>query len=156
METTSGRKIIGANRRARHEYHILDKYEAGLVLQGTEVKALREGRVSLIEGFARFMGDELYLVNVHINPYSHTGGSGHAALRERKLLLGRRELSKLRKATQIKGQTLIPLSIYFRGGWAKVELAVCRGKQQHDKRQVVAERESKRQLARTMKEHKSV
>ena len=71
METTSGRKIIGANRRARHEYHILDKYEAGLVLQGTEVKALREGRVSLIEGFARFMGDELYLVNVHINPYSH-------------------------------------------------------------------------------------
>ncbi len=156
METPSGRKIIGANRRARHEYHILDKYEAGLVLQGTEVKALREGKVTLTEGFARFNGSELYLVNVHINPYSHTGGSGHATLRERKLLLSRRELGKLRKAAQIKGQTLIPLSIYFRGGWAKVELAVCRGKQLHDKRRALAEREVKRQLDRTMKEHKTV
>ncbi len=126
------------------------------MLQGTEVKALREGKVILTEGFARFMDDELYLLNVHINPYSHAGGSGHAALRERKLLLSRRELGKLRKAALIKGQTLIPLSIYFRSGWAKVELAVCRGKQQHDKRQALAERESKRQLARTMKAHKTV
>ncbi len=156
METQSGRKIIGANRRARHEYHILDKYEAGLVLQGTEVKALREGKISLVEGYARFMGDELYLVNVHISPYSHAGGGGHTAMRERKLLLNRRELRKLRKAAEIKGQTLIPLSMYFRGGWAKVELAVCRGKQQHDKRQALAEREIKRQLDRTMKAHKTV
>ncbi|MEE9466060.1 MAG: SsrA-binding protein SmpB [Candidatus Neomarinimicrobiota bacterium] len=154
MEKHTGRKQIASNRKAWHEYHILEKYEAGLVLQGTEAKAMREGKVTLTEGYARFLEDELYLVNIHIGAYSHSGGTGHIERRERKLLLNRRELRKIRKATAIKGQTLIPLSLYFRRGWAKVELAVCKGKQQHDKRQAVAERESKRQLARTMKAHK--
>jgi len=146
------KKIVATNRKARHTYHILDTYEAGLALQGTEVKAMREGKVNLIDGFARFTGRELFLFGVHIGSYSHAGYSDHAPVRDRKLLLNKRELGKLRKATDVKGQTLIPLSIYFKRGWAKVELAVCRGKQQHDKRRAIAERESKRELDRTKKQ----
>jgi len=149
------KRVIATNRKARHQYHILDTYEAGLALLGTEVKALREAKVSLSDGYARFREGELYLVSVHIGAYSHTGHEGHDPLRERKLLLNRRELSKLRKATKIKGQTLIPLSIYFREGWAKVELAVCRGKQLHDKRRDIAEREMKRQAERLARTHRT-
>ena len=147
-----GRKIVATNRKARHEYHILDTFEAGLVLVGTEVKALREGKVTLGDGYARFGDEGLYLVSVHVGAYSHAGHGGHENLRDRKLLLNRRELAKLRKASVIKGQTLIPLSIYFKGGWAKVELAVCRGKQQYDKRRTIADRENKRQLDRVKKQ----
>ena len=147
-----GRKIVATNRKARHEYHILDTFEAGLVLVGTEVKALREGKVTLGDGYARFNDEGLYLVSVHVGAYSHTGHGGHETLRDRKLLLNRRELAKLRKASVIKGQTLIPLSVYFKNGWAKVELAVCRGKQQHDKRRTIADRENKRQLDRVKKQ----
>ena len=146
-----GKHIVATNRKARHRYHILETYEAGLEMLGTEVKALREGKLTLAEGYARFRDGELYLVGIHIGAYSHAGVAGHEPLRERKLLLHRRELGKLRKATEIKGQTLVPLSLYFQGGWAKVELAVGKGKQLHDKRQDMAEREAKRQLDRAMK-----
>ena len=142
------KRIITTNRKARHQYHILETYEAGLSLLGTEVKALREAKANLSDGYAQFRGRELFLVSVHIGTYSHTGHGGHENLRERKLLLNRRELAKLRKAAEIKGQTLIPLSIYFREGWAKLELAVCRGKQLHDKRRDIADRDMKRQMER--------
>lgn len=142
------KRVIATNRKARHQFQILETYEAGLALLGTEVKALREAKVSLADGYARFRDRELYLVSVHIGAYSHAGHESHDNLRERKLLLNRRELSKLRKAAVIKGQTLIPLSIYFREGWAKVELAVCLGKQLHDKRRDIAERDMKRQMER--------
>ncbi|UCD39127.1 MAG: SsrA-binding protein SmpB [Fidelibacterota bacterium] len=149
------KRIVATNRKARHQYHILETYEAGLALVGTEVKALREAKVSLSDGYARFQDRELFLVSVHIGAYSHTGHEGHDSLRDRKLLLNRRELSKLRKAAEIKGQTLIPLSIYFREGWAKVELAVCKGKQVHDKRRDIADRELKRQIEREEKAHRA-
>ena len=111
-------------------------------------KALREAKVNLADGYARFQDRELYLMSVHIGAYSHAGHESHEPLRERKLLLNRRELRKLFKSTEIKGQTLIPLSIYFREGWAKVDLGVCLGKQLHDKRRDIAERDLKRQIER--------
>ncbi len=148
------KRVVATNRKARHQYHILETYEAGLALLGTEVKALREARVNLSDGYARFRDRELYLVSVHIGAYSHAGHESHDNLRERKLLLSRRELNKLRKAAVIKGQTLIPLSIYFREGWAKVDLAVCRGKQLHDKRRDIAERDLKRQVERAISRHR--
>lgn len=145
------KKVIATHRRARHDYHILDTFEAGLVLVGTEVKALREGKVSLAEGYAKFEGPELYMMNMNVGDYSHANHQGHVNIRPRKLLLNRRELAKIRKATAIKGLTLIPLSLYFRGGWAKVELGVAKGKQHHDKRRDIADRESQRQLDRVRK-----
>lgn len=145
-------RVIATNRKARHIYEILETFEAGLVLTGSEVKALRENQCALADGYARFMNNELYLDKVQIGHYSHAGHSSHAQVRERKLLLNRRELRKLQKATQVKGQTLIPLKIYFKDSWAKVQLAVCRGKQKHDKRQDIADRDSKRQLDRVRKE----
>ncbi len=149
------KRVVATNRKARHQYHILETYEAGLALLGTEVKALREARVNLSDGYVRFRDRELYLVSVHIGAYSHASYEDHENLRERKLLLNRRELGKLRKAAVIKGQTLIPLSIYFREGWAKVELAVCHGKQLHDKRRAIAERDLKRQVERATRYHRS-
>ena len=148
------KRVVATNRKARHQYHILETYEAGLALLGTEVKALREAKVNLADGYARFRDRELYLVSVHIGAYSHTGHEGHDTLRERKLLLNHRELGKLRKSAEIKGQTLIPLSLYFREGWAKVELGVCHGKQLHDKRRDIAERDMKRQMERAISRHR--
>ena len=146
------KRVVATNRKARHRYHILEVYEAGLVLQGGEVKALREGHASLSEGFARFEEGELFLIGVHIGAYSHAGYTSHEPTRERKLLLNRRELRKLHKAAEVKGQTLVPLALCFREGWAKVELAVCVGKQLHDRRQAIAERETKRRLERTTRQ----
>ena len=142
---------MATNRKARHQFHIVETYEAGLVLLGTEVKALREGKVSLIDGYARFHASELYLLDIHIGAYSHASVADHDPLRERKLLLSRRELGKLRKAVDVKGQTLVPLSVYFKGGWAKVDLAIAVGKQLRDKRRDLADRDAKRQLERVMK-----
>ncbi len=122
------------------------------MLTGSEVKALRENQCALVDGYARFMNNELYLDKVQIGHYSHAGHSSHEQVRERKLLLNRRELRKLQKATKVKGQTLIPLKLYFKDSWAKVQLAVCRGKQKHDKRQDIADRDSQRQLDRVRKE----
>lgn len=144
----SGIKIIADNRRARHEYHLEERFEAGIELQGSEVKSLRQGKANLQDAFAAIEGGEAVLHNLHIAPYTHGGYANHEPVRPRKLLLKAAEIARLEKATQQKGFTLIPTRLYFRNGWAKVELAVARGKKLYDKRQDMAERESKRRMER--------
>ncbi|GAB3486316.1 SsrA-binding protein SmpB [Nocardiopsis coralliicola] len=151
MPRDKGRKPIAQNRRARHDYHIDDTYEAGLVLTGTEVKSLRAGRASLADGFAHVKNGEIWLENVHIPEYAHGTWTNHAARRPRKLLLHRSEISRLIGKTQEPGRTLVPLSLYFSDGKAKVELALARGKRQHDKRQDIAAREAQRDIERAMR-----
>lgn len=146
-----GRQLVAQNRKARHDYHIGDTFEAGLVLQGTEVKALREGRASLVDAYATVDDGEAWLRQAHIPEYSHGTWTNHAARRTRKLLLNRREIEKLGR--QVNGQTratIVPLSLYFRNGYAKVEIAVATGKKDYDKRQAIAERDSKREAARAL------
>lgn len=145
-------KTIATNRKARHEYHFHDTYEAGLVLQGSEIKSIRSGRVSLQEGYVLFEGGEAWLVNVHIAPYDPASHQGHEPRRRRKLLLHRREINRLSAQAQEKGYTVIPTRLYLKDGRAKVEIALARGKKLHDKRQTLAERESKRQVERALKE----
>jgi SsrA-binding protein len=139
-------KIIASNRKARHEYFFDDVYEAGLVLQGSEIKSIRAGRVSLQEGFVVFEGGEAWLVNVHIAPYDQAGRGGHEPRRRRKLLLHRREIDRLSSRVQEKGYTIVPTQLYLKDGRAKVEIALAKGKKLHDKRQTIAKRESKRQV----------
>jgi len=142
------------NRRAYHEYHVLDKLEAGIALIGSEVKALREGNVSFQESYARLDGGEVWLIGCHISEYKNARMFGHEPTRRRKLLLRRQEIRKLEKAVEIKGQTLVPLKIYFnQRGLAKVQLGVCRGKQLHDKRQASRERETERDIRREMSKY---
>ena len=143
-------KPVATNRRARHEYWIEETYEAGIVLTGTEVKSLREGRVSLADAFARVDGDELWLHHLHINPYAQGNIHNHDPLRPRKLLLHRREILRLKAKTDQKGYTLIPLRLYFRRGIVKIELAVARGRHLYDKRERIAEREAERRIARNL------
>ncbi|MFN2225119.1 MAG: SsrA-binding protein SmpB [Anaerolineae bacterium] len=145
-------KIIASNRKARHEYFFDDVYEAGLVLQGSEIKSIRAGRVSLQEGFVVFEGGEAWLVNVHIAPYDQAGRGGHEPRRRRKLLLHRREIDRLSSRVQEKGYTIVPTQLYLKDGRAKVEIALAKGKKLHDKRQTIAKRESKRQVERAIKE----
>ena len=147
-----GIKIITSNRRARHEYHITETLEAGLILQGTEVKALREGRANLQDAFCKAEGSEMFMVNAHISPYSHGNLNNHDPLRPRKLLLHKREIGKLKKATEQKGFTIIPLKLYFKNGKAKVEIGLARGKKLYDKRADIAERDTRRRLDRTIKQ----
>lgn len=146
-----GRKIIVRNRKARHEYHILDTWEAGLVLQGTEVKALRDGRANLQDSFARLSGGELWLHNLHISPYEAGNRYNHEPLRTRKLLLRSQQLRKLVGQVEQKGLTLVPLELYFRRGVAKVTLALVKGKKLHDKRQDLRERAVERDMERGWK-----
>jgi SsrA-binding protein len=141
---------ITVNRRAFFEYHIDEKIEAGLVLHGSEVKSLREGRIQLKDAYARFVGDELFLFSAHISAYGPSSQFGHAPERERKLLLHRRELEKLRGKLQEKGLTLIPLRLYWVKGRAKLEMGVGRGKKMHDKRETIRERSEKREIDRAM------
>ncbi|CAM3832234.1 SsrA-binding protein SmpB [Nocardiopsis rhodophaea] len=151
MPREKGRKVIAQNRRARHDYHIDDTYEAGLVLTGTEVKSLRAGRASLTDGFAHVKNGEVWLENVHIPEYTHGTWTNHAARRPRKLLLHREEIAKLVGKTEEAGRTLVPLSLYFSEGKAKVELALARGKRSYDKRRDIAEREAKRDIERALR-----
>ena len=144
-------KIITSNRRARREYHITETLEAGLALQGTEVKSLRAGRANLQDAFCKVEGSEGFMVNAHISPYSHGNLNNHDPLRPRKLLLHKREIGKLQKATQQKGFTIIPLKLYFKNGIAKVEIGLARGKKLYDKRADLAERDTQRRLDRTLK-----
>lgn len=139
-------RIVTKNRRAYHEYEILDRFEAGLVLQGTEVKAIREGRINLKDSFARFQEGELWLEHCHISPYSHAGRDSHDPLRPRKLLLHRRELDKLLGETLKSGQTIIPLAVYFKDGRVKVEIALARGKKIHDKRETARRKAIEREV----------
>jgi len=143
-----GRKTVATNRRARHNYHILNVYQAGLVLQGTEVKSLRAGHASLVDAYADVVNGEMYLLNCHIAAYSHGTAWNHNPTRPRKLLLRRREISKLAGQIQQRGFTLIPLSIYFERGIAKVDLALARGKKQYDKREEMRRRDLDREMER--------
>ncbi len=150
MAKEKGRSLIASNRKARHDYHIEDTYEAGLVLSGTEVKALRMGRCSLVDGFAMFTGDELFLENVHIPEYLNGTWNNHAPRRRRKLLLHRAELSKIAHKTRESGRTIVPLSMYFKDGRVKVEIALATGKKAYDKRQTLRERQDRREAERAV------
>jgi SsrA-binding protein len=145
-----GRSLIASNRKARHDYHIEDTYEAGIVLSGTEVKALRMGRCSLVDGFAMFSGDELYLENVHIPEYLNGTWNNHAPRRRRKLLLHRQELTKIAGKTRESGRTIVPLSMYFKDGRVKVEIALATGKKAYDKRHALRERQDRREAERAV------
>jgi SsrA-binding protein len=147
-----GIKVIATNRKARHQYHFHDTYEAGLVLKGSEIKSIRAGRVSLQEGFVLFDGGEAWLVNVHIAQYDPASRQNHEPKRRRKLLLHRREIDRLHGRTQEKGYTIVPTKLYLKDGRAKVEIALVKGKRLYDKRQTIAERDSKRQVERALKE----
>ena len=148
----SGNKIIGKNRKAFHNYEIVDRIEAGIVLVGTEVKALREGSVNLKDSYAEMRAGEIFLIKAHIGKYSAGNIFNHQPERTRKLLLHQREIKKLIVKVNEKGFTLIPLSMYFRRGYAKVELGLARGKRQYDKRKTIEERERKRELDREVRD----
>jgi SsrA-binding protein len=146
-----GVKVIARNRRARHDYHIEDTVEAGLVLTGTEVKSLRAGRASLNEAFGQITGDEVWLHNLHIPEYAQGTWTNHDPRRTRKLLLHRKEIERLASETAERGFTLVPLSLYFSGGRAKVELGVGRGKHTYDKRHDLAQRDAAREVDRALR-----
>jgi SsrA-binding protein len=146
-----GRKVIARNRRARHDYQILDTYEAGLVLTGTEVKSLRLGRASLADGFAEISDGEVWLHNVHIPEYLQGTWTNHTPRRIRKLLLHRAEIERLVSRTTEQGLTLVPLELYFKDGHVKVEIALARGKRTYDKRQDLAKRDAAREMDRALR-----
>ena len=143
-----GRKVVATNRRARHNYDIVDIFEAGIVLRGSEVKSLRAGQVQLKDAYATIRNGELWLENAHIAPYSFASGGGHDPERPRKLLLHRREIDRLIGKVNEQGLTLIPLQVYFTSGKAKVELALAKGRRTYDKRRKLAEREQRREMDR--------
>jgi SsrA-binding protein len=144
-------KVVATNRKAFHDYHIEEKYEAGISLVGTEVKSLRDGRANLKDSYALIKDGEAFLLNCHISPYSHGNIQNHDPVRTRKLLLHKKEISKLWGKTSQHGFTLIPLKIYFKDGKAKVEIGVAKGKRQYEKRASIKEREAKREIERHMK-----
>ncbi|MCL2554411.1 MAG: SsrA-binding protein SmpB [Actinomycetia bacterium] len=150
MAKETGRKMIAQNKKARHDYHILDTYEAGLVLTGTEVKSLRLGRASLVDGFAQLEGNEAWLYNVHIPEYTQGTWTNHSARRKRKMLLHRAEIDKLEQKSQESGHTVVPLALYFKDGRVKVEIALAKGKKEYDKRQTLREKQDRREADRAM------
>ena len=143
---------VATNRQAYHDYFVDETIEAGIALTGTEVKSIREGKVNLRGAYARIRDFEVWLENVHIAEYSRGTYMNHAPLRSRKLLLHRREIDRLTQRIQAKGQTLVPLKLYFKDNRVKVELGLCRGKKLYDKREAIAERETQRELARVVKQ----
>ena len=143
--------VAATNPKAFHDYHIEEKYEAGIVLVGTEVKALREGRVNLRDSFARIEGNEVFLHHCHISPYSHGTDANHDPERDRKLLLHRREIARLAGKIAERGLTLVPLRLYFKKGRAKIELGLARGKKLHDKRSALREREVRREMDKAIR-----
>ena len=150
MAKEQGRKLIASNKKARYEYAIEDTFEAGMMLTGTEVKSLRAGRASLIDGYAAIKDGEVWLHGVHIAEYTEGTWNNHEPRRPRKLLLHGHEIDKLIQKTKEKGFTIVPLSLYFKDGKAKVEIGVARGKKIHDKRQALAERQATRETARAV------
>ena len=149
---SGGAHLIADNRKARHDYHVFDTYEAGIVLLGTEVKAIREGRVSLRDAYGRVEAGEVFLHNLHVSPYSHRGYAEHEPLRRRKLLLNKREIRKLIGRTVERGFTLVPVRMYFRKGLVKVTVGVARGKKAHDKRETIKRRQIDRETRALVKE----
>jgi SsrA-binding protein len=150
-ERDKAQRVIAENRKARHDYHILETWEAGLALLGTEVKSIREGRVNLRDSYARVDNDEVWMQNVHISPYSHRGSAAHEELRQRKLLLHRDEIRKMVGRVAEKGLTLVPLELYFKKGRVKVLLGLAKGKQAHDKRETIRRREVDRETRAAVK-----
>ncbi|MBU6246056.1 MAG: SsrA-binding protein SmpB [Actinomycetales bacterium] len=148
MPREKGRKLIAQNRKARHDYSIEDVFEAGMVLTGTEVKSLRAGRATLTDGFAQVENGEIWLRGVHIPEYDQGTWTNHEPRRPRKLLLRREEIRRIAGKTKESGLTMVPLAMYFKDGYAKVEIALARGRKNYDKRQAIAERESKRETQR--------
>ncbi len=141
-------RILISNRKARHDYFIIEAFEAGIVLTGTEVKSLRQGNANLQDSYAELRSGEVWLEGMHINPYEHGSIYNHEPRRRRKLLLQKKQIRKLLGGLKEKGLTLVPLSVYFKGPYAKVELALARGKKSYDKREAIAKRESDRNIAR--------
>ncbi|MEE2962626.1 MAG: SsrA-binding protein SmpB [Acidobacteriota bacterium] len=150
-ETSDSEKLISDNRKARHDYKLFDTYEAGIVLLGTEVKAIREGRVNLRDSYGRLEKGELFLYNVHISPYSHRGYADHEPMRRRKLLLNKREIRKLVGKVVERGMTLVPVRMYFKRGRVKVAISLAKGKRDYDKRETVRAREADREARAAIK-----
>jgi SsrA-binding protein len=150
--TRRGDRNVTSNRRAFHDYHILETVEAGIVLTGTEIKSIREGKVNIAEAYARVENDELWLIGSHVAPYTHGNRSNHDPDRPRKLLVHRRELDRLRAAVEQRGLTLVPLRLHLKQGLAKVDVGVARGKKLYDKRAAEAERQSRRDVDRALRE----
>ncbi|MEV4976293.1 SsrA-binding protein SmpB [Streptomyces scopuliridis] len=150
MAKETGRKLIAQNKKARHDYLIIDTYECGLVLTGTEVKSLRQGRASLVDGFVQIDGNEAWLHNVHVPEYTQGTWTNHSARRKRKLLMHRIEIDKLESKSQETGHTIVPLALYFKDGRAKVEIALAKGKKEYDKRQTLREKQDRRETDRAI------
>ena len=150
-----GDRLVAENRKAYHDYHILDTMEAGVALLGTEVKAMREGRVNLRDSFGRVEGGEVWLYNVHVSPYSHRGSADHEPLRKRKLLLHKEEIRKLIGKTVERGMTLVPVRVYFKNGRVKVAISLAKGKKTHDKRETIKRRETERETRAAVKRHRA-
>jgi SsrA-binding protein len=153
-EKPSGDRLIAENRKAYHDYHIIETMEAGVALLGTEVKAIREGRVNLRDSFARVEDGEVFVYNVHISPYSHRGSADHEPTRRRKLLLHRQEIRKLIGRTVERGMTLVPVRLYFKNGRVKLAVSLVKGKQAHDKREAIRKREADRETRAALKERR--
>ena len=147
---SDGAAVVASNRRARFDYQVEETYEAGLALTGSEVKSLRAGNVSLSDAYAQPRGGELFLVNCRIGEYGPAAVFGHAPLRDRKLLMKREEIDKVRGKVEQRGYTLVPLALYFKQGWAKVELGLARGRKHEDRRHAIAERETRREMDRAL------
>jgi len=147
-----GIKVIATNRKAARDYHLQDRHEAGLALMGTEIKSIRAGRVNLSDGYVQPRHGELWLFNVHIAPYDPAGRYGHEPRRPRKLLLHRKEINRLISRVLERGYTIVPIRLYLKGGLAKVEIALARGKRKYDKRQTIAKRDAQRDMERALKE----
>src|SRR5258706_6476327 len=154
-EREKAQSSIAENRKAAHDFHLLDAFEAGIALLGTEVKAIREGRVNLRDSFARVEDGEVYLYNVNISPYSHRGYADHEPLRRRKLLLHRDEIRKLIGKTVEKGMTLVPVRLYFKNGRVKVSVSLAKGKKDYDKRETIKRRETERETRAAVKSRRS-
>ncbi len=149
---SDGIKVIAENRKARHEYFVEEQYETGIILTGTEIKSIRAGRVNLKDSYAEVIQGEVWLNQMHISPYEQGNRFNHEPLRKRKLLLNRSEISKMVGKVQQQGMTLIPLKIYLKRGLAKIELGLCKGKKNYDKREDIAKRDAKRQMERDLRD----
>jgi SsrA-binding protein len=150
MPREKGRKVVASNKKARHDYAILDTYEAGMALTGTEVKSLRAGRASLVDAFGHVSNGEVFLHGMHIPEYTQGSWTNHEPRRVRKLLLNRQEIARMMGKLQESGLTLVPLSVYFSEGWAKVEMGLARGKKSYDKRQDLAKRDADREIQKAV------
>lgn len=152
MKQASGIKVVAKNRRARHDYELLEFFEAGMVLMGSEIKSIRNSQVSLQRSYVQNRNGELWLMEAHIAPYEHASYVQHEPTRPRKLMLHRREINEIIDGLALKGLTVVPTKMYLKDGWAKVEIALARGKKQHDKRADLAKRDAKRQVERALRE----